>query len=112
MEGIFSVFDYNTRGHVSGKEVADALYDENDKEFVMRVQKCPKGPAPVHCRDDLEPIVLDQEEERLKELMKDPTAKEDAKFTKVLEKCDNNLFIDEQNFFTKYNAFDKDHVSN
>lgn len=108
LESLFSVFDYNKKANINPQDISDVLYDENDKDFMMRVQKRPKGPPITYKREDLEEIVLDQEDQRLKRLMVDPTKQQDANLHNVLSKLDDRLFVDELNHFEKYNSFDID----
>lgn len=61
LENLFSVIDYNKQGFVNAHDIADIFYDESDRQFVMRVQKMPKGPPPSIKREDLEAIVLDSD---------------------------------------------------
>jgi hypothetical protein len=60
---LFSVIDYNKQGFVNAHDIADIFYDESDRQFVMRVQKMPKGPPPSIKREDLEAVVLDSDEQ-------------------------------------------------
>ena len=108
LENLFSVIDYNKQGYVNANDIADIFYDESDRQFVMRVQKMPKGPPPSIRREDLEAIVLDADEQMMKGLMIDPAGQKVKELPMILKAIDDNLFVNEQNFFEKYNAFDKD----
>ena len=89
LEEFFMIFDYNTRGNVNHDDLLTALYDETDKDFMIRIQKRPKGPPPVYDRENLGEIILDPEIEYNKELMKDPTKEPTGNMKSVLEKMDN-----------------------
>ena len=83
------IFDYNKTGNVNHDELLSALYDETDKDFMIRVQKRPKGPPPTYNRDNLPEITLDPILEYNKKLMQDPTIKQTGEMKNVLEKMDN-----------------------
>lgn len=107
LERLFVTFDYNKQGFVNADKICDIIYDETDMNYAIRLCKKSKGPPP-QGDDDQEEIVLDQEEVRNKKLLLDPTHTGNRDLNQILRTVDEKVFIDNLNYFEKYNWFDKD----
>jgi hypothetical protein len=66
LQGFFSNFSYNKFGEANAQNIADLIFNENDKQFYMRVMKRPKGPPPCYDGSVIETISISPEEQVLR----------------------------------------------
>lgn len=66
LQGFFSAFSYNKFGQANAKDIANVIFDENDKQFYMRVMRRPKGPPPCYAGGDIDTIALEPSEVELR----------------------------------------------
>lgn len=66
LQGFFAAFSYNKFGEANAKDIANVIYDENDKQFYMRIMRRPKGPPPCYSGGDIDVVPLEPSEIELR----------------------------------------------